>query len=151
MVPGTKHLVKFTKPVWHPRAFPAPARMCIAPRNLAIPVGKSPDLDTAIQQKQALIANLKNQDAALQKQIDTLQKQGHAGMLKLAHAGVLVLGHAGALVLGHAGHAGALSGDSLKHAATGMEQYATIKLLLSGAKAEDEDEDGDKDEDIWNN
>eukprot|EP00798_Chlamydomonas_sp_ICE-L_P004032 gene4032-14111_t len=45
--------VTAAKPVWHTIAFPPPTRMCTAPRNLATPAGKSPVLNTAIQQKKA--------------------------------------------------------------------------------------------------
>eukprot|EP00798_Chlamydomonas_sp_ICE-L_P008757 gene8757-33620_t len=39
--------VTVAKPAWHSRAFPPPNRMCTAPRNLATPVGKSPEPNTA--------------------------------------------------------------------------------------------------------
>jgi len=68
--------VTVAKPVWHLRAFPPPNRMCTAPRNLATPVGKSPDPNTAMQQKQTKIATLRAQGASLQEQIAALQKQG---------------------------------------------------------------------------
>eukprot|EP00798_Chlamydomonas_sp_ICE-L_P030451 gene30451-35461_t len=70
--------VTVAKPVWHSRAFLPPNRMRTAPRNLATPVGKSPDYNKARQHKQTKIATLQELGkliAALQKKAEQLQEQ----------------------------------------------------------------------------